>query len=60
MNYKKEQIEMIYLSLLHTLRDQKIEVDDRHNELSDELLERHEAVHLLDLLDGMYEFIKSE
>lgn|GEM_PF-5850764 len=60
MNYQKEQIEMIYMSLLYTLRDQGIEFNEKHEELSNELLERHEAVHLLDLLDGMYDFIRSE
>ncbi|GIN22626.1 hypothetical protein [Siminovitchia fordii] len=59
MNYQKEQIEMIYMSLLYTLRDQGIEFHEKHNELSDELIERHEAVHLLDLLDGMHDFIKN-
>lgn len=57
MNYKTQQAEMIYLALLQALRSQNISYDEKFEKLSDELLERHEAVQLLDLLDDLYDFI---
>ena len=60
MNYESTQAEMIYLSLLHTLRSSNIEYDEKFERLSDALLERHEAVQLLDLLDGLHDFIIKE
>ena len=60
MHYKVQQAEMIFLALLHVLREQNIPYDEKFEQLSDELLERHEAIHLLDLLDGLHDFIKTE
>lgn len=60
MHYEVIQAEMIYLALLHVLRSENIPYDEKFEVLSDELLERHEAVELLDLLDGLYDFIKIE
>lgn len=60
MNIKSTQAEIIYMSLLHTLRSQGIEYDEKFNQLSNELDGRHEAVDCLDLLEGLYEFIVAE
>lgn len=60
MKLQSTQAEMIYMSLLHTLRSQGIEYDDKFERLSNELDGRHDAVDLLDLLDGMHSFIVKE
>ena len=60
MNIKSTQAEMIYMSLLHTLRENGIQYNEKHETLSNELLERHEASGLLDLLDGLHDFIVTE
>lgn len=60
INYKRQQAEMIYLSLLHTLRSEGIPFPDKHEQLSNELDQRYDVVETLDLLDNLYEFIVSE
>ena len=59
-SFKVQQAEMIYLSLLHTLRSYDIDYEQKHEIVSDALLERHEAVDLLDLLDDLHDFIVIE
>lgn len=60
IDYKRQQAEMIYLSLLHTLRSEGIPFPDKHDQLSDELDQRYDTVYLLDLLDNLHEFIVKE
>ena len=60
MEYERIQAEMIYLARLDTLRNNNIEYEEKHEQLSNEILERHEAIDLLDLLDGLHDFIINE
>ena len=60
MNIKSTQAEIIYMSLLQTLRSQGIEYAEKFNQLSNELDGRHGAVDCLDLLEGLHEFIVTE
>ena len=60
MNIKSTQAEIIYMSLLHTLRENGIEYSEKFEMLSNELDGRHEAVDCLDLLDGVHDFIVKE
>lgn len=60
MQYGKTQAEMIYLSLLQTLREYNIPYDEKHDLVTGEIDTRHEAVDLLDLLDGLQDFIVKE
>ncbi|MCM3387292.1 hypothetical protein M3649_03985 [Ureibacillus chungkukjangi] len=60
MQYGRIQAEMIYLSLLHTLREYDIPYEEKHDLVTAEIDTRHEAVDLLDLLDGLHDFIVEE
>ena len=48
IKYKSAQAEMIYLSLLHTLKYNNIEFDEKYEKLIYEIDNRHDAVDLLD------------
>jgi len=60
IKYKSTQAEMIYLSLLHTLKSNNIEFDEKYEKLIYEIDNRHDVVDLLDLLSGLYNFISFE
>lgn len=59
INYDSEKAQMIYLALLYVLRNEKIPFDEKHDLFGDQLTSLNfDAVHLVDLLDGLHDFIK--
>lgn len=60
IKYKSAQAEMIYLSLLHTLKSNNVAFDEKYEKLIHEIDARHNVVDLLDLLSGLYNFISFE
>lgn len=60
LKMNREQAEIIYNSLLQTLRACNIDFDSKHEQLQNVITNRHDATDVLDQLDIFYEFIISE
>lgn len=60
LKLNQEQAEVIYNSLLHTLRACNVKFDEKHELLQDEISDRHDVTDVLDQLDQFYDFIASE
>jgi len=60
LKLNRVQAEIIYNSLLMSLREYNIEFDPKHEQLQNEILERHEVTDVLDQLDVFYNFIATE
>lgn len=60
LKMNREQAEIIYNSLLQTLRACNIEFDSKHEQLQNVITNRHDVTDVLDQLDIFYEFIVSE
>lgn len=60
LKLNSEQAEIIYNSLLKSLRECKIEFDPKHDQLQNEILDRHDVTDILDQLDHFYNFIVNE
>lgn len=60
LKLNREQAEIIYNSLLHTLQACNIEYDEKHDQLQNEILDRHDSTDILDQLDHFHSFIASE
>ena len=60
LKLNRVQTEIIYNSLLMSLRDSNIDFDSKHEQLQNEILDRHDVTDILDQLDHFYDFIAKE
>lgn len=60
MKINRVQAEIIYFSLLHTLRECNIQYDKKHEILQHEIIDRNDVSDILDQLDQFYDFIVAE
>lgn len=60
LKLNREQAEIIYFSLLHTLRECNIKYDEKHEQLQNEIINRNDVTDILDQLDLFHDFIVAE
>lgn len=60
LKLNREQAEIIYNSLLLSLRENNIQVEAKHEQLQNEILDRYDVTDILDQLDHFYDFIVEE